>query len=1132
MRLGLSLSLGGSIFASGYVPPVVVPINITAPTITGDLTNGSTLTANLGTWTGTPTSYSVQWYRDGVAIGSPIVIAAGDPAPTRTYSTATDEGRALTIGVVATNADGSSIEVISPARIGLYDPVVYSTTFQPGGTGPRLIDQPGWASNGGFNVSKLLVGPPLLITDGIGATPAALLDTGSTIPRIRFTPARNPGEDNSTSGRYYHVAAIDYQNFIGFIPQQNGYSFLQFVANVNSDVGSEYGFVNDEGTEWELELNTDESIRYIRVYRKAIGATEFTQTPGSIAANGGKGFGPFDAALNSATKAGIGGSVGWAVDRPRHTLEYSVRVQQANSVSITVGTQVRSPADPNKMRVTLTGSYTGTVDNLQFYVTLADGTTVLPWFAGSAITGSTINQTIDVPLTDGQSYIVWARDPDVPSSATSANGTALILPQIGDAVLGMNEGYVTVWNSADPYQDLANRFEWRTSTFGYIQPRSVPVSGGIFIGTSADGEGGTVKMDLDGRIYPYNTAGLSAYCIAFPAYYSETGDYVVPLAPGLSITPNGTPTMAWSYNSSTGDLTFTVPSLASQYMFLAITTASMPAGGLKLSCRKVGTTIVTRALRPVAAANINQVSTFSRNMTESAVNNWRNSEGGRTDTALPVDTPANTWTGYTSDGGINPNQQLAYADGGRGLWINEKHTAGDALISARAAIFASSSSLALAVIEVSNEVWNRGFDSQFHESLIAGCRRGYAPIGVVTHAAAVPETIIDGRPYINRDNRLVSGRSFTTGDKIYVDWSGVGSLILVASTTINPGATIAIGSNVTQLYDNTATYRAGLRWLATRSKEVRAPYDAAFAAAGKPRPLLVLAWQAALPFSTLIDALDFDSNYLAVDRISTAPYWGGGVGGIDYGPYENTGGGWTEAARDKWYAGDSAGFISSACTAFLTGIDSTFATVLAYSQAVANYSKSRRGDKNAIRLNFYEISHHIQFSGWPDMAGAWDNTSTYSNKQFVWSNPATGGDGKTYRAKLAVPANTPVSNTTYWGVFVDGNGTTWDATKTNLHRDSTPRGYLAAWNALSRSQAFAEQCQGYFFDRIVNESGCVEIAFFDRMQLKSDGANAQTSQVGAILPWFVQYTEGDNDMSGGAGTNWMMKMLSDLNASL
>src|SRR5438445_637611 len=81
-------------------------INSAPPTITGTATVGQTLTANEGTWSNSPTSFSYQWLRCNGGGNSCVAITG---ATSKTYTlTATDAGHAIRVRVTATNADGSA----------------------------------------------------------------------------------------------------------------------------------------------------------------------------------------------------------------------------------------------------------------------------------------------------------------------------------------------------------------------------------------------------------------------------------------------------------------------------------------------------------------------------------------------------------------------------------------------------------------------------------------------------------------------------------------------------------------------------------------------------------------------------------------------------------------------------------------------------------------------------------------------------------------------------------------------------------------------------------------------------------------------------------------------------------------
>lgn len=85
--------------------PWYLPTNTVLPSISGTPQVGQTLTGSRGTWTGSPTSYTDQWYADGVAIPG---------ATSTTFApTATQVGKVITYGVIATNGVGSSTEAVS-----------------------------------------------------------------------------------------------------------------------------------------------------------------------------------------------------------------------------------------------------------------------------------------------------------------------------------------------------------------------------------------------------------------------------------------------------------------------------------------------------------------------------------------------------------------------------------------------------------------------------------------------------------------------------------------------------------------------------------------------------------------------------------------------------------------------------------------------------------------------------------------------------------------------------------------------------------------------------------------------------------------------------------------------------------
>jgi hypothetical protein len=63
--------------AAEFPTPVTVPVNTAAPVVSGTATDGSVLTCSTGTWTGSPTSFTYPWSRNGTPISGLIKVRDG-----------------------------------------------------------------------------------------------------------------------------------------------------------------------------------------------------------------------------------------------------------------------------------------------------------------------------------------------------------------------------------------------------------------------------------------------------------------------------------------------------------------------------------------------------------------------------------------------------------------------------------------------------------------------------------------------------------------------------------------------------------------------------------------------------------------------------------------------------------------------------------------------------------------------------------------------------------------------------------------------------------------------------------------------------------------------------------------------
>lgn len=110
-----SSSAATAIVAEPLLPPPVPPSNETPPSLSGNATEGQSLTASKGTWSGAPNSYAYQW-QDCDSSGAACVNVSS--ATNSTYKlSASDVGGTVRVVVSATNEAGTTPADSAPSAV-------------------------------------------------------------------------------------------------------------------------------------------------------------------------------------------------------------------------------------------------------------------------------------------------------------------------------------------------------------------------------------------------------------------------------------------------------------------------------------------------------------------------------------------------------------------------------------------------------------------------------------------------------------------------------------------------------------------------------------------------------------------------------------------------------------------------------------------------------------------------------------------------------------------------------------------------------------------------------------------------------------------------------------------------------
>lgn len=919
LGIGLSLWLVRKASAWARTP---MPMLITPPKIAGTLSHGSKITATRAVWNaGTSTG---QWHRDGVPI-------RGATGLTYIYNETTDDGTYLTFVETNGTATATSNALITGENL-----VLYSTSFAAAERKP-INGYDGWVLGGNEDKNTYWItdNSMAMVEAAFGSEHGVAREMGTGNLNFEATLFVDPTSDPSRKDRRIGVRYIDHNNYVTLRIHANGLKLTRKVAGSDTSLLSVTNGAYASANGRRVSLRA--SGNYVRVF---LDGEEIEE---SVAANQGLGF---DITGATGTKIMVNGQNDGST--PPHPIkiftDVVVRTLPASEIFISSSTVEQSLGGDVVAR--LVGTFSGSIKALQILVLSRTGQVICDWDDATGINGSTFNVTTGaLPIEEqGTENVFWLRDKanhKVASRKVQAVGHYAALAPMQ---LGLNETFYAYWGAGDQIRDYGQRATWINGDFSAIPHAHLDPATLLPISYPA-GQTSLIARNTVRQRY-------GVYDITYPPSMR-----FVELAPGTQNT-----TVTTKFRNGTGQLTVTdIGTVRIKF------NGPIPAGGANITMKPVGdrsTKIYTdQMLDDYTGAGFRIV----RYMTPTGINVSAPGPLTATNRLVPVDGAGRACT---------VEHMVEFCnDANCHLWFNIHHQADDSWISYHAAYIAAHLNSGLkCYVELSNELWNSFPQGQ--AAFVYGNRAGYYN----TNGDAGPRTIInvdssgpDATAALNSSTGYPN-TSYPRGTFIMGNLSGSGWQIWQALTTTPIGASgivPATGSNLNwKVVANFAgVVRAARRWAGVRSAEAFDLFDAEFANP-RDRIIRVIGIQATDSVAAVMERIGFQGVYLKTDRIAAAPYWGGGVGGINLGRYGSShiaGFGATEKAL---YATDVAAWKNALFSVANTAIDATISSQVKLKNALETALRQSPYNlsPNAIQYCSYECNHHIVLTGYPDGA--------------------------------------------------------------------------------------------------------------------------------------------------------------------